>query len=100
MTRSLLTRQGEQYRNMWCTGGFLHAARFGVDSDGKIAPLGEVKSPVFTFDPVRVQCDAKGVTMWKPDAKSPNRFLFHVRDETHYAAAMTKAMRTLLSTLP
>ena len=56
---SRATRQ--QYRNMWCTGGFLHAAGLGVSSEGKIVPLDEVKSPLFTFDPVQVQCNAEGV---------------------------------------
>jgi hypothetical protein len=98
--RELLARQGEQHRNMWCTAGFLHAAGFGVDVEGRLAPSAEVKSPVFTFDPVQVQCDAKGVTSWTPDPTSRNRFLFHVRDQSRYEAAMTTAMRTLLSALP
>jgi hypothetical protein len=96
----LLKRQGDQYRNMWCTGGFLHAAGLGVESDGAIAPLSEMKSPLFTFDPVRVQCDARGITTWTADAESRNRFLFHVRDEARYPAAMTKAMRMLLGVIP
>jgi hypothetical protein len=97
---SLLKRQGDQYRNMWCTGGFLHAAGFGVDRDGSIAPLNELKSPLFTFDPVQVKCDAKGITTWAPDTESHKRFIFHVRDEARYPAAMTTAMRTLLGALP
>jgi hypothetical protein len=95
----LLAREGEQYRNMWCTGGFLHAAGIGVERDGTLAPLDEVKSPLFTFDPVRVQCDAKGVTTWTPNPTSRDRFLFHVRDESRYQAAMTTAMRTLLQAI-
>ena len=85
---------------MWCTGGFLHAAGFGVDVDGEIAPLNELKSPLFTLDPVRVQCNAKGVTTWTSEAEARNRFLFHVHDEARYATAMTAAMRSLLRTLP
>jgi hypothetical protein len=98
--QGLLARQGDQYRNMWCTGGFLHAAGLGVDSEGKLVPLHELNSPLFTFDPVQVKCDANGVTAWRPDAQACNRFLFHVRDRAHYATAMTAAMRTLLRTLP
>jgi hypothetical protein len=98
--RELLARQGEQYRNMWCTAGFLYAAGLGVDVEGRILPLGEVQSPVFTFDPVRVKCDAKGVTTWTSDPTSRSRFLFHVRDQSRYESAMTTAMRTLLSALP
>jgi hypothetical protein len=98
--QELLAREGEQYRNMWCTGGFLHAAGYGVSSDGKFAPLNEVQSPLFTFDPVKVQCDAQGITTWSPNPQAGNRRLFHVRDEAHYQAAMTTAMRTLLSAIP
>jgi len=98
--QELLTRQGNQYRNMWCTGGFLHAAGLGVTSEGRLAPANDVKSPVLTFDPVQVQCTAEGITKWTADPKSGKRFLFHVRDESCYAAAMTAAMRTLLGTLP
>jgi hypothetical protein len=96
----LLARQGDQFRNMWCTGGFLHAAGFGVSTEGKFAPASAVQSPLFTFDPVRVQCNAEGVTTWTPDPKSRDRFLFHVRDQSRYAAAMTAAMRTLLGVIP
>ncbi len=95
-----LARQGEDYRNMWCTGGFLNAAGLGVDSEEKLVPLHELNSPLFTFDPVQVRCDVNGVTTWTPDAQARNRFLFHVRDRAHYATAMTAAMRTLLRTLP
>jgi hypothetical protein len=95
----LLARVGRQYRNMWCTGGFLHAAGFGVSGDGKFAPLAEVKTPAFTFDPVQVHCNADGVTTWTPDPQSRNRFLFHVRDEAHYGTAMTAALRTLLGAI-
>ncbi len=98
--RELLARMGNLMRNMWCTGGFFHAAGLGVDSEGKLAPRGEIDSPVFTFDPIEVHCSAEGITTWTPDPQGRNRFLFHVRDQSHYGAAMTAAMRTLLSTLP
>jgi hypothetical protein len=96
---ALLTQEGQRYRNMWCTGGFLHAAGYGVESDGRIAPQKELKSPLFTFDPVRVGCNAQGITTWTP-ATSGHQFIFHVRDEARYPVAMTAAMRSLLHTLP
>jgi hypothetical protein len=98
--RDFLSRVGDLPRNMWCTGGFLHAAGLAVDSGGKFAPTGEIDSPLFTFDPVRVRCNAEGVTAWSPDPQSQNRFLFHVRDELKYRDAMTAAMRNLLMELP
>lgn len=83
-------------RNMWCTGGFLHAVGETVTPQGKIVPLDSATDPVFTFDPVQVTCSADGVTRWKPGSASPPRFLFHVRDEQRYEAAMTAALRSML----
>jgi hypothetical protein len=83
--RALLERQGSRLRNMWSTGGFFHAAGLAL--------------PALTFDPVRVKCGADGVTEWSPDPRSKDRFLFHVRDREHYAAAQTAALTDLLSTL-
>lgn len=96
--REFLIRLGNFPRNMWCTGGFLHAAGLGVDLAGKITPLEELKSPLFTFDPVQVECSAAGITSWKPDPQSRNRHLFHIRDEAHYGKGMTAAMCSLLKT--
>ena len=87
-------------RNMWCTGGFLHAAGMTVSGDGRIVPLSQTKDPVFTFDPIQVTCSARGVTEWRPDPAATNRFIFHVRDPERYAAAMTAALKSLLSKLP
>jgi hypothetical protein len=96
----LLTREGNSHRNMWCTGGFFHAAGLGVDSEGKFTSGDEIKEPIFTFDPVQVQCNAEGITAWTPDPQSHNRFLFHARNEKLYGPAMTSAMRTLLGSIP
>lgn len=87
-------------RNMWCTGGFLHAAGKTVDSAGQIVALADARAPVFTFDLVRVTCSADGVTQWQSGAGNPPRFLFHVRDAARYPAAMTAALRSLLKQLP
>jgi len=98
---ALLRRFGSMYRNMWCTGGFLHGAGYTVSRDGKIISLDEVRNfPVFTFDPIRAICDDSGVTEWMHDENSKNRFIFHVRDTDNYQSAMTKAMKSLLMTLP
>jgi hypothetical protein len=97
----LLSKVGGITRHMWCTGGFFHAAGYTVCSDGKIVPLDEVsESPVFTFDPITIQCADNGVTQWTFDENSKRRFIFHVRDIDHYQTAMTTAMKSLLMTLP
>ena len=97
----LLEQTGDAIRHMWCTAGFLHAAGYSVDREGALLKRsGEEGKSVFSFDPVRIQCDGKGVTEWAPDAKAKARFIFHVRDREHYAQAMTKAMKTLLMKLP
>jgi hypothetical protein len=96
---ALLERQGAQFRNMWSTAGFLHAAGLAVSIDGGLGPLGSVASPVYSFDPIRVRCGADGVTEWSPDPGSRNRSIFHVRDVERYPVAMTAALGTLLRTL-
>jgi hypothetical protein len=99
--QALLSKVGAMTRNMWCTGGFFHAAGYTVCRDGKIVPLGEESdSPVFTFDPIRIRCEDNGVTKWTPDVDSKRRFIFHVRDVGHYQSAMMTAMKSLLLTLP
>ena len=99
--QALLSKAGDMVRHMWCTAGFFHSAGYTVSTDGKILPL-EQKSnrPVFTFDPIKVQCADNGVTQWTPDDRSKHRFIFHVRDVDRYQSAMTTAMKSLLMTLP
>jgi hypothetical protein len=99
--KALLSKVGNMYRHMWCTGGFLHAAGYTISGSGKIVPLDEKPNlPVFTFDPVRVRCDDNGVTKWTHDNNATNRFIFHVRDAEKYQSSMTKAMKSLLMKLP
>jgi len=99
--KALLEKHGAKYRHMWCKGGFLHAARKTVTSDGKIVALDQVgNSGVFSFDPVTVSCDDSGVTEWSHNESAKDRFIFHVRDIKNYQSAMTKAMKKLLMTLP
>ncbi len=83
-------------RNMWCTGGFLHSVGETVSGDGRIVPLADAEAPVFSFDPVQVACTPDGVTRWTPGAGSPPRYIFHVRDQQRYMAAMAAALKSLL----
>jgi len=97
----LLAEFGGNYRNMWCTGGFLHAAGKTVSRSGDIVPLEKAgASSVFTFDPIKVRCSDNGVTEWAMDDKSKDRYIFHVRDVENYESAMTASMKSLLMGLP
>ncbi len=96
-----LAERGANYRNMWCTGGFLHAAGKTVSRSGNIVPLSQAGAPcVFGFDPIKVSCDENGITQWTEDHKSKNRHIFHVLDVDNYQSALTKAMHSLLTKLP
>jgi len=97
----LLNQQGSLFRNMWCTGGFLHVTGKTVTREGRIVSR-EVagKEAIFVFDPIRVTCSDKGVTRWKPEKTAKDRYIFHVRDVATYQRAMTKAMKTILMDLP
>jgi hypothetical protein len=90
----------QEFRNMWCTGGFLHSAGYTVAVDGGIVPLAAADDAVFAFEPIAVTCDEAGRTTWHADATSSQRFIFRVRDRARYAAAMTTAMKTLLMGIP
>jgi inosine-uridine nucleoside N-ribohydrolase len=99
--KALLSKVGDMYRHMWCTGGFLHAAGCTVSHGGKIVSLNDKSNLlVFTFDPIRVRCHDNGLTKWTHDNNAINRFIFHVRDTGKYQSAMTQAMKSLLMTLP
>lgn len=87
-------------RNMWCTAGFLHAAGRTVEADGGIVPLARARNPVFTFDPIRIECSPNGVTRWTDAPEAHSRHILHVRDRAHYAESMTRAMKALLTELP
>lgn len=99
--QALLDKFGAMYRNMWCTGGFLHAAGYTVTIDGRIVPLDQAGTKaVFEFEPIRVSCTENGVTAWSHHKAAQDRYIFHVRDTARYQSAMTKAMRILLTALP
>ncbi len=95
-----LAAQGNRDRNMWCTAGFFHATGLTVTKSGEIALLESKREPVFVFEPVRVKCSAAGVTEWMKDPKSKNRFILRVTDVERYQAAMTAALKSLLTKLP
>lgn len=95
-----LAHQSKLDRNMWCTAGFLHSAGLSVNRTGEIVPLKSVRQPVFVFEPIQVCCSPSGVTEWKKDAKSKQRFILRVAEVEHYQAAMTAALKGLLQKLP
>lgn len=102
-----LERCGSMIRNMWCTGGFLHAAGLGVSTSGETVDYAEESSDlVFRFLPVSLSCSESGIVEWREIEKSPGnhedplqpeRYIFAVESTEAYPAAMTKAMRDLLS---
>jgi hypothetical protein len=99
--QALLDRFGAMYRNMWCTGGFLHAAGYTVTIDGRIVPLDQAADEaVFEFEPIRVSCNENGVTAWSHHKAAKDRYIFQVRDTERYQSTMAKAMRTLLTAFP
>lgn len=93
---------GALERNMWCTAGFFHAVGKMVTIDGEAVAVAEAGArAAYAFDPIEVNCDDDGIVRWRPaDAPASRHRIFHVRDRASYAKAMTRAMRTLLATLP
>ncbi|MGI6706675.1 MAG: hypothetical protein ACOX6S_10710 [Clostridia bacterium] len=99
--QTMIDHFGKLYRNMWCTGGFLHAVGKTVTRDGEILPLSTPGvDSVFAFEPITVSCDKDGITSWSLTDEPTDRFIFVVKDLDNYEQAMTKAMRTLLKNLP
>jgi hypothetical protein len=98
---ALLAECGDKDRHMWCTAGLLHAAGYAVTREGKTPRRTEAQDlAVFDFEPIEVTCADSGVAKWSAASRSSNRFIFHVRDREAYQAAMTKAMKALLTQLP
>ena len=90
---------GKSSREMWSTAGLLHAAGLTVGRDCTIVPLASDATPLYTFDPVRVECGVDGVTTWTSAHTSPARFILTVRDEKAYPTSMTRALGDLLRNL-
>jgi hypothetical protein len=98
---TLLTEQAGKDRHMWCTAGLFHAAGYVVTPAGETAPHSTTNdATVFDFKPVQITCGADGITQWHHDPQSKNRFLLHVGNRHDYQTAVTRAMGTLLTTLP
>ncbi|MGQ9880080.1 MAG: nucleoside hydrolase [Armatimonadota bacterium] len=96
-----IAHYAQQERNMWSVASLLHAARVTVTTEGEIVPLERAKdNAVYTFQPVRVSCDESAVTTWQTDPRSTTRLMFMVKDTERYQSAMTKALKSLLITLP
>lgn len=88
-------------RNMWNTASFFHLARKTVTKNGEIVDLqNNEKNSVFSFEAIKVTCNESGVAKWSIDQNSKDRFLFHVLDTKIYQPAMTKALKSLLVSLP
>ncbi len=98
---TLLAEHSARDRHMWCTAGLLHAAGYTVTREGKTVRRAETQdSAVFDFEPIEVTCAESRVAKWSPGSRSSNRFILRVRDREAYQAAMTKAMKALLTQLP
>jgi hypothetical protein len=98
--KSLLATESEDYRSLYATGALFHACGQTVTRDGDIVRINEVRDEaVFTFEPICVQCSDEGITEWRKDDTSRNRFIFRVLDPAQYPTAMSKAVRSLLQTI-
>jgi hypothetical protein len=97
--QDLLTTFCNQNRNMWCTAGFFYAAGMKVTSEGEIVSINSKKDSVFSFIPVKVNCEDNGYTHWKIN-EGKNQYIFHVDDLINYQKAMTVALKNLLLQLP
>ena len=95
-----VARWGEKVRHMYCTGGFLHAAGWTVSQSGKIGSLDDASiQPVYSFVPIKAECDPDGIVRWNRSKEHTGRYIFRVEDKAKYPQAMTNAMRELLTTL-
>ncbi len=98
---TLLTEQAGKDRHMWCTAGLFHAAGYSVTPAGEaLPPAAAQDAGIAEFEPIQVTCGEDGITQWRHDPQSKNRFVFHVRNRHDYQAATTRAMGTLLIALP
>lgn len=94
----ILAEHGPRERNMWCTGGVLHAAGYTVTRSGDVVEsAAAAMDAVFEFVPVEVNCDDRGITTWRRTENATNRWIYHVRDLASYPTAMKHALRQLLS---
>jgi len=87
---------GKQMRNMWCTAGFLHMCGLSVEASGQMGKRGD--GAVFSFQPVRIELNEKGVADWQKEPGA-NRWILQVEDTEAYAGAMCKALAAVLGKL-
>ena len=90
---------GSLNRNMWCTGGFLHAAGLKATKDGRIVPLDSEEKAAYGFVPIKATCDSKGTVEWTLTDEPSNQYIFCVDDTRAYGPSLTAAMKTLLKAL-
>ncbi len=97
INENLILKYGHMYRNMWSTASILFAAGKSVSSDGTLIDYDtEGQDKLYTLDPISVTCSPTGITDWKYDASSKERFIFHIKDMQRYNSAMTKAISIIL----
>lgn len=96
---NLMETLGRGFRNMYCTGGFIHAAGKAVTCDGRIVSQDSQEQVVFGFDPIEVDCQDDGTVSWKSASTPGSRYIYHVKNIEKYASAMTLAMLSLLQNL-
>jgi hypothetical protein len=95
---AILRGFSEERRNMWCTAGFFNAAGLTVTESGQIIALtSQPADAVFEFIPVEIGCAPDGKVTWNRVASPGKDRLFRIRNLPAYPAAMTAALRTLLS---
>ena len=95
--REQLEKIGSQTRYMWSTAALLHLAGMAVCDDGKVTPLHEAgERAVCGFEPIVVQTNESGVSDWRIDESSNDRFIFEVKNVSLYQPTMIEALKSTL----
>ena len=97
--RKMLARLGEEWRWMWTTAAYLHAAGLAVERDGKLVPRAEAKSPVFDFVPITMAADDQCRISWKLAPENKSRYILTKPNKDYYRQAMPLALVSLLKEL-
>lgn len=90
---------GARNRNMWCTGGFLHAAGLKATCAGEIVSLDAPEEAAYGFVPVKLSCDEKGHVEWAETDEPTDRYIYCVHQPKAYGPSLTTAMKNLLKAL-
>lgn len=96
---NLRTEFGQQRRSMWSTVAILHAAGIGIDTQQGVLPVSQIRSPLYDFDPITVECADDGETKWRPSEDGSGRYIFRIHELDHYQRAMAAALSTLVSSI-